>query len=370
MLGAMSCGAGLDASGEDFSRSAASAMALKAFNPMWELNCPLAWGRDCAVYSERTSAVPPGVTETSRRHAVAAAWRSVIDNDGRCSAVFSRGFDAGAGSVPALDGNDMQQLWYASQRIVRIRPDGPVGMGLCLGAGVLTDGGSFVFSGGGSGGNELADRLLGRSFGIVLEMHRRRVGVSFAANASALMNSAPSLREPLLVPLAETFSADERAFVANWAKTRGRIVFVTDGKAIAPEFAELFGEAVPQAGSDAVSLSKYGVMIDRELEKITQEDYDLAARLVRENFKLGTEFPEGVAGYAFTSNRRRFLAVEDIREEAREVTVKVRAGTGKTASAMEFNEHRILAAERDGDFWSVTLPLKKADGNLIMIEEK
>ena len=370
MLGEMSSDARLECRNEDLVLAPAREMVLKAFNPGWRLRCRLAWGRDNSVYSDRGGRYATGVTETSRRHSVTKAWRSVIGNDGRFASIYSSGFTGLEAESPVRDGNDIQQNWLMAQRIARIRPDGPIGMGLCVGAGVLSDENSFVFSGAGAGGCDMADALLRRSFGIIGEMHRRRVGVSFAANATALSNTGPSLHEPLLVPLPDTFSADERAFVATWAKSRGKILLITDGKAIAPEFAELFGDAQPQQGSDVVSLSKYGVVIDRELEKITQEDFDIAAGLVRENFNLGTVFPDGVSGYGFTAGRRRFVAVEDLREEGRDVTVKVRAGYGKTASAMEFNEHRSLDVVRDGAYWSVTLPLKKADGNLVMFEEK
>jgi len=331
-------------------------MAHKALNPAWR-------------FARRAGTDKGRAAEALRRQNMLEAWRSIADIDGRFSPLYS--YQAQLPDSPYYDIaiRRIKERIFA-RRISAIRPDGPIGMGLCLGTGVISYDNSFVFSGGWHDKDSLASRLLERSASIVREMQDRRIGVPFAANASALPNMPPTIREPLLVPLPDTFSADERAAVATWAKSRGMIVFVTDGRAIAPEFAELFGGAEPQQGSDAVSLSKYGVIIDRELEKITQEDFDLAAKLVHEKFNMGTVFPEGTTGYGFTSNRRRFAVVADMREEARDVTVKIRAGYGKEAIAMEFNEHRRLDVVRDGDYWSVTLPLKKADANLIMIEEK
>lgn len=329
-------------------------MAHKALNTDWRFT----------FYPDEN---PEGTAETARRETMLKAWRSIAGADGRFARLYS------CDSQNAVDGEGKRQLSKAeidARRISAIRPDGPIGMGLCLGTGRMSDENSFVFSGCERDGDTPADRILKRSALLVRAMQDRRVGVSFAANASALSNMPPTIREPLLVPLPDTFSEDERAIVATWAKSRGMIVFVTDGKAISPEFAELFGRAEPQQGSDAVSLSKYGVIIDREIEKITQEELDLAARLVHEKFNLSTVFPEGTTGYGFTSNRRRFAVVADIREKARDVTVKIRAGYGKAAVAMEFNEHRRLDVVRDGEYWSVTLPLKRGDANLIMIEEK
>ena len=331
-------------------------MAHKALNPAWR-------------FARRAGTDKGRAAEALRRQNMLEAWRSIADIDGRFSPLYSYQTQLPDSPYYDIAMRRIKERIFA-RRISAIRPDGPIGMGLCLGTGVISDDNSFMFSGGWHDKDSLASRLLERSAHIVREMQERRIGVPFASNASALPNMPPTMREPLLVPLPDTFSADERAVVATWAKSRGMIVFVTDGKAIAPEFAELFGGAEPQQGSDAVSLSKYGVIIDRELEKITQEDFDLAAKLVHEKFNMGTVFPEGTTGYGFTSNRRRFAVVADMREEARDVTVKIRAGYGKEAIAMEFNEHRRLDVVRDGDYWSVTLPLKKADANLIMIEEK
>ena len=353
---------------EDFPLTVARQMALKAFNPMWKLNCNFVWGWDNAVYVNPHWWMPIGVTETSRRHSTTRNWRIAVEDDGTCASIHGTGFGMNGYSSPLQDENDWQQNWYAAERLVRIRPDGPIGMGLCVGAGVLTDENAFVFSGGGMGGSKTADDLLARSYRIVGEMHRRRVGVPFAANATALANAM--FREPLLVPMPSTFSEKERVFVADWAKRRGPILFITDGQAIAPEFAELFAEAETSPADNAISYSRYGVMIDRALEKITTLDWDVAAAIVRARFDTGTIFPEGVSGYGFTSGGRRFVAVEDLREEGREVTVKVRAARRGEAIAMEFNEHRALDVARDGDYWRVTLPLKRGDGNLIMIEEK
>ena len=91
--------------------------------------------------------------------------------------------------------------------------------------------------------------------------------------------------------------------------------------------------------------------------------------LLRRHLKQAFVFPAGTSGYAFRSNDRAFVVVEDYREEPRAGKLRVISqGRAKGLRAVDCNDHRSLKVEREGNDWLVALPIRPGDGLLVLIE--
>ena len=351
---------------EDFPLTAGRQMIHLAFNPGWQLVSNLVWGWDNTCLNNPHWFMPVGTTESSRRHQVTRAWRGVVGDRGDYHSIHTFGYSMNGYNSPLATVNDWQQNWNAAERQTRILPDGPLGFGLVVGTAVLSDPERAVFSGGGMGDSRLADTLIGRLFRVIGELHRRRISLPFAANATALMKFPG--RSPLILPMPSTLSPEERKFLVERSRRGGALVLITDGETPAPEFQPLFADARPLPGEPRFRVGSAGIVADFRLEQLDGRAYDQLAALIREHLSPELIYPGGTAGYGFTSRGRKFITVEDLREEARTVQIQLRA-TGSAARAMELNTHHELPIVREGDFWNISLPLRKGDGVLIVVEE-
>lgn len=358
---------------EDFPLTAARQMTTKAFNPGWRIGSNLVWGWDNCVFNNAHWWMPIGVTESSRRHLTTRAWRGSILDDGTYTSMHSYGYGMNGYSPACANENDWTQGWYAAERQNRFLPDGPLGLGCVVGTGILTDPERTIFSGGGMGGdNRLANELQLRTYFAIGPLHHRRVPIPFAANASAIANTKFPFPTPLVAPQPATFSAAERAFLAEAARAgKNPLVLFTDGKPLDPEFADLFADAKPLQGIDArIRVNASGIVVDARHEDLGTSGFDALARLILERLPCPLVLPDGTNGYGFTMGKRKFVAVEDVREKARTVEVRIQADkAAKNATAMELNEHTDLAVRRDGADWVVTLPLRRGDGILVALQE-
>lgn len=357
---------------EDFPLTAARQMTIKAFNPGWKIGSNLVWGWDNCVFNNAHWWMPVGVTESSRRHLATRAWRGAILDDGTYTSMHSYGYGMNGYSPACANENDWTQGWQAAERQNRFLPDGPLGLGCVVGTGVLTDPGRTLFSGGGMGGdNRLVDQLQQRTYRAIGPLHHRRVPIPFAANASAIANARFAVPTPLVAPQPATFSAAERSFLADAARSgTNPLVLFTDGEPLAPEFADLFADARPIPDDARIRVNDFGIVVDARHEDLGTAGFDALARLILADLPLPLVLPDGTNGYGFTMGRRLFAAVEDVREKARTVEVRFKAAKAAAkATAMELNEHTDLAVRRDGADWVVTLPLRRGDGVLVALEE-
>ena len=298
---------------EDFPLTAGRQMIHLAFNPGWQLVSNLVWGWDNTCLNNPHWFMPVGTTESSRRHQVTRAWRGVVGDRGDYHSIHTFGYSMNGYNSPLATVNDWQQNWNAAERQTRILPDGPLGFGLVVGTAVLSDPERAVFSGGGMGDSRLADTLIGRLFRVIGELHRRRISLPFAANATALMKFPG--RSPLILPMPSTLSTEERKFLVERSRRGDALVLITDGETPAPEFQPLFADARPLPGEPRFRVGSAGIVADFRLEQLDGRAYDQLAALIREHLSPELIYPGGTAGYGFTSRGRKFITVEDLREE-------------------------------------------------------
>jgi len=88
------------------------------------------------------------------------------------------------------------------------------------------------------------------------------------------------------------------------------------------------------------------------------------------NLQLPIQFPAGTAGYGFTMRGQKYIEVEDWMEQGRTISLRLRTSPSATsAAACEVNDHQTLSVHRDGAYWSIDLPLRPGDGDLVCVQE-
>ena len=338
-------------------------MGIKAFNPGWKLSTLFNWGWDSAILNNPHWHNPVSTTEPSRRHIYDRAFRGTIANDGRYESIHTYGYGMNGGVSYTMTPNDWQQSWRAQERHSLLTPDGPLGAGLIVATDWLNDPQRTVFSGGGMGGSE-ADAQIKTVANAVRQMQDAGIGVSFAANARALAKWSGTA--PLIALDVARFS-DEEIAVLRRARDKGATIAAFAGEgALSPAARALFGDLKAQ---NAIA-GKNTLLIAGRAGALESSQARALAPQLQATLRLPIVFPAGTSGYGFTSGNRRFIVLEDWREEGRIVTLRLRASAGATsASAVDVNDHRALSVRREGEFWLIETPLRPGDGALISVEE-
>ncbi len=348
------------ARGEDYAFTAGVQMAIKAFNPSWQLNSNFCWGWDSAVLSNPHWFSPVGLTETSRRHAAVRAWRGSIGLDGRYQSMHTYGYGMNGYAPFTVTPGDWQENWNAAERWSLLTPDGPIGAGVIISTARLDDPEQTMFSGGGMGGSGEADHLAEGVAHAIGRLHYAGISVPFAANATSAARWQG--QAPLVCLDVGSWSADEHAMLADWMDRGVPLVLFgappTDGSV----------EAGFSIGGKPVAVVANRVLIAAGHEQLTIPEANRLAALMQRSCGLPLHYPAGIAGYGFTSCGRRLFTVEDWAEHGGPVEVRL-AATGERAVATALSSHRPLALRRDGSDWIITVPLRPADGELVLVEE-
>ncbi len=309
---------------------------------------------------------PVGITETSRRHAAIRAWRGSIQLNGSYGSMSSLGFGMNGYAPFTVRPQEWQENWNAAERWSLITPDGPIGVGVAISTARLDDPVRTIFSGGGMGGSGEADHLAEGVAELIGRLHHAGVSVPFAANATAI--TAWKGTAPQVCLDVDGWSADERAQLRAWA-ARG-VSLVLFGK-LPPDLTSLAEGATPAGFSvDGMAVSSVGkrILVPASAATLAIPEANLLAALMQRVCDLPIAYPTGIAGYGFTMGRCRFITVEDWRERGGEVEVRLRAA-GSAARATSLSAHRPLALRREGRDWLITVPLRPADGELVLVEE-
>jgi len=100
-----------------------------------------------------------------------------------------------------------------------------------------------------------------------------------------------------------------------------------------------------------------------------QPEAQTIAPLLEKHLGIPIRFPAGTCGYGFVSNGRRFIVMEDWREEARVASLEIVGREDwKGLKAVDVNCHRALKTQQDGNLWTIDVPLRPGDGVLVAIE--
>ena len=359
--------------------SAGRQMAVLALNPEWRFSTILVWGYDSAILCnpEWWSAV--GTTETSRRHYYDRAWRGRITADGQYRSIHTFGYSMNAGVSWCMNDNDWQESWRLQERHSLLSPDGPIGAGLVVSTARLDDQSRLIFSGGGTGDSD-ADKLIEGIAGAIRALHEAGVSLPFATSMTGVERGARGA--PLILLDPGSFSSNEFALVRQAAARGQPIAAFSSGQYGVPsDVAAFFGVTTngePATGTAALSVGRHPSVTEHDgrlfvpvaPDRLGAGEWSALFPALHRTLRLPIRFPPGTAGYGFTSAGRRWIVVEDWREEGRIATVRLRAQAGaRTARAVGINEHRALAVRRDGDDWAIDVPLRPGDGELVAVQE-
>jgi hypothetical protein len=331
-------------------------MGVMAFNPAWAMSTLLQWNFDSGILNNPHWHAPAGTTEPSRRHLYDRAFRGVIRPDGAYHSMHTYAFGSNAGSPFTTTDNDWQQWWRMSDRHALIAPDGPLGAGIIISTARFSDPKSAAFSGSGGWGKGAADVQVREVSSVVRALHDAGVSVAFSGNAATLDKWKGDA--PLILLDLCRFSDSEIAKVAALVNRGVRI-------------AAFQGEGPLSASTARLFQSPNTLLIPGPADALTSlAALDLAPRLDA-TLRLPIHFAAGTSGYGFTSQGSRYIVLEDWREEGRTAPVKLLATPGtKAAHAVDANDHRALAVTREGDWWSIEVPLRPGDGTLVCVREE
>lgn len=350
---------------EDFALTAGRQMIHQAFNPEWKLRANFVWGWDNTLLNNPHWFGPVGTTESSRRHQLVRGWRGTLRSDGSYGSMHTYGYGMNGYSSYVQNANDWQQNWNAAERQSLIGPDGAVGFAFLVGTDLLSNPEKAIFTGGGMGGSQDADRLILNLAGVIGRLHRAGLSIPCAANATSLARSQAAM--PLIVPLPSSMKKEELTAVAGRIEKGEMAVVFTERKPLPPEFAKLF----PHVKDGRIVAGRNGIVAGIRPEELTEELAAEIAQTAYRDARCRLRYPEGTAGYGFTSAGKIFCTVEDLAESARRVELRIRKSPGaKGVVATGMNEHLPLSVREEQDEWVVEVPLRSGDGELVMLEEQ
>jgi len=362
---------------EDLPETTGRQMAVKAFDPAWRLATLFNWGWDSAVLNNPHWHVPADTTEPARRHIYDRAFRGTIDADGQYESIHTFGYNMNGGESMVMTPNDWQESWRAQERHSLLSPDAPLGIGLIVGVERANDPKNTAFSGGGMGGSGAEDQI-GAVARAVSHFQNAGLPVSFAANAPALDKWSGTA--PVIALDLNNFTDEEVAALAHeHARGAGVVALAGDGP-LSAAAAALFGvrqDGHPAAGHSVGEVNGRPViagggtlLIPVSAADLTAETATRLAPVLHDTLLPPVEFPPGTSGYGFVSGGMKCVVLEDWLEQGRTVTLRVRVTPGATgAMAVEFNDHQSLTVTRDGEFWSIQVPLRPADGEIVGLVE-
>lgn len=352
-------------------------MATLAFDPGWAMSTLSQWGYNSSVLENQHWHAPVGTTEPSRRHFYDRAFRGVIRPNGTYTSMHAYGYNSNAGYSFTMTPNDWQEWLRTQDKHSLLTPEAPLGAGLVISTSQLDDPQHVAFSGNGELSAGLGD--VWAVIRATQHLHEAGVSLPFSTNASTLdkwRGNAP------LILLNLTHYSDTQIATLEKLNARGvrLAAFIGDGK-LSPRAAALFG--VTPEGSLAGGLKVGAItahpivayhdrlLIPLAAENLTGAEARTIAPLLQDALQLPITFPQGTAGYGFVSNGRRFIVVEDWREEGRTVILRLRVTPGMNSlHAASTNDHRALITRRAGADWLIEVPLRPGDGELVAVEER
>jgi hypothetical protein len=367
---------------EDIPKTTGRQMTYMAYDPWWALGSNFVWGWNSAILNNSYWYAPVGTTEPSRRHQYDRAWRATIDGDGNYRSMFTYGYGMNGGTSYVMNQNDWQENWLALERHSLIYPDGPIGAGLIIGTSVMDNPDTALFSGGGMGDSP-ASHIVDMTAPIFGKLQHAGLSIPFMASAESV--SQWKGHAPLIVADLSVFSDAEIGILKKLVDGGTHIAAFQGAGAISaaaqglfgvhadgtPDGGEVVGQVHREVASSSVPIVAHGktLFIPADANSLNTDDMRVVAPLLSSRLELPVQFPEGIAGYGFTEGKLSYIVVEDWLEQGRVVSIRLRAGPGKTPHAVNVNNHETLAVHRDKDDWVIDLPLRPGDGALIAFSE-
>jgi hypothetical protein len=358
---------------ESVSLTTARQMAALAFTPSLRMSTLLHWGYNSAALNNCQWRGAIGTTEPSRRHLYDRAFRGTLRPDGSYSSMHVYGYNSNAGEGFTLASEDLDARQRVQDLHSLLTPEEPIGAGIVMSTASRADPAQLRFECGDAFAlPEARDLAVAAS-----TLHDAGVAVSFSANAACLEKWRGTA--PLILTNLADFSASEIATLKTLAGRGVRLAALVEGEKLSPEAASLFG-VTPQC--DPADGEKVGDVAGRTIVargpcllvplaagRMSEAQARAVAPLLEKRLDIPLRFPPGTCGYGFVSNGRRFIVVEDWREEPRIAPLEI-AGRDdwKGLRAVDVNTSHALKTSKDGDVWKVAVPLRPGDGVLVAVE--
>jgi hypothetical protein len=317
-----------------------------------------------------------GTTEPARRRQYDRAFRGALRPDGAYGAMSIYGYNTNGGLAYTLNEVDYNQWEQTMVKQSLLFPSGPIGAGVIVSNARYEKPENALF--------DCGDGSLFPEAHLVQDAVRRLsyagISVSFSGNAGLL--AGWKNQAPLVLLNLQDFGDAEQATVSKMAAA-GRPIVVFQGPGTSPlsaGTAALFGVAAdgtPADGKEVARIQDRPVVqkgsclyVPVEVGKMTQEEADALAPILRKALAQVLTFPDGTTGYGFVSNGRNFAVVEDWREEGRMAELRVKADPRASALlAVNTNSNRPLQTMKEGTDWVIRLPLRPGDGLLVTFKE-
>jgi hypothetical protein len=367
---------------EDVPKTTARQLAYMAFDPWWALGTNFVWGYNSSILNNSHWHAPVGTTEPSRRYQSDRAWRATIDGDGNYRSMFTYGYSVNAGASYTMNRNDWQENWLTQERNSLIYPDGPIGAGLIIGTAAMDNPDTALFSGGGMGDSP-AQLVVDKLTPVFAKLVHAGLSIPFMASVSSV--SRWKGHAPLIIADLSTLNDAEIGALKNLVDAGTHLAAFQGAGPVSAAAQALFGvhpdgtsdggEVVGQinkpATTDKLSVIAHGatLFIPGDANDVDADGMRVLAPLLSSNLNLPVQLPEGPAGYGFTDGNLSFIVVEDWLDQGRNVTIRLHAGAGKSAQAVNVNDHQSLQVHRDKDDWVIDLPLRSGDGAVIALSE-
>lgn len=342
-----------------------------AFNPSYRMSTLLNWGWNSAVINNWRWYSPVGTTEPSRRHYYDRAWRGVLDPVLGYRAMHAFGFGTNGYASWTMSAHDWQEWWRLLERHALLTPDAPLGAGIIRST-VRFDAPETTIFGGGGLGTEKTELEIRRVSTLFQHLHEAGLGASFVGNAAQIARWPANT--PMVIVNPGEFSDAETAALGRWLVAGGRAVAFHDPAtgALSPAMAALFaGDSVLTLRGQPVRASARTLLVPVATENLQTGDVAVVREAMRAVLNPVLEFPAGTMGYGFRRGGLNYAVIEDWAERARTVELKiaVTGSDGRAVQAVALNDHRPLAARREGGAWIITVPLRPGDGEVVVWKE-
>jgi hypothetical protein len=358
---------------ESVSLTTARQMAALAFTPSLQMSTLLHWGYNSAELGNCQWHGPIGTTEPSRRQLYDRAFRGTLRPDGSYTSMHVYGYNSNAGDGSTLASEDLDARQRVQDLHSLLTPEGPIGAGIVLSTAPRAKPAQLRFECGDAFAlPEAQDLALAAS-----KLHDAGVAIAFSANAACLENWRGSA--PLILTNLAGFAAAEVATLKALADRGVRLAALVEGEQLSPDAAALFG--VTTKGTPAGG-EKLGMVAGRTIVahgpclfiplaagRISEAEAQAVAPLLETRLGIPVRFSAGTCGYGFASNGRRFIVVEDWREEPRVASLEIIGRDDwQGLRAVDVNCHRSLKTDKNGNVWTIDVPLRPGDGVLVAIE--
>jgi hypothetical protein len=276
-----------------------------------------------------------------------------------------------------MNTNDYQQYHKVQELHSLMTPDGPLGAGLVLSTARVETEDNLAIGSPYDTGGRMSDLAALRN--MVWRLHDTGISLPFSANAATLDKWAGTA--PLILVNLSHFSKEEVDILKKLHDKGIKLAaFMGDGE-LSADAAELFGvtvAGVPVKGKKIGEVFKKSVIAGDNSLLIVDSADGISAQYARglapfimDALMLPIKFDKGITGYGFTSNGRKFVVMEDWREEGRVSVLRYTPTSPDITKlqAVDVNDHTPLEVKKADKYFDITVPTRPGDGTLICVEE-